>query len=108
GGGRPAVAVGRPLSRARRCDRAAPFGRLTRCGKTQFEVGEPPPRVKRCTCSICSKRGALWAYYKPAQFHLITPPEDIATYLWGSKTVKHHFCANCGCGTFSESPDWST
>jgi hypothetical protein len=22
--------------------------------------------------------------------------------------VKHNFCANCGCGTFSESPDWST
>ena len=26
----------------------------------------------------------------------------------GSRTVKHHFCANCGCGTYSESPDWST
>ncbi len=22
--------------------------------------------------------------------------------------VKHHFCANCGCSTYSESPDWST
>jgi hypothetical protein len=21
---------------------------------------------------------------------------------------QHHFCANCGCGTYSESPDWST
>jgi hypothetical protein len=21
---------------------------------------------------------------------------------------KHHFCAGCGCGTYSESPDWST
>ena len=26
----------------------------------------------------------------------------------GSRTVKHHFCANCGCGTYSESPDWSS
>jgi hypothetical protein len=22
--------------------------------------------------------------------------------------VKHHFCATCGCGTYSVSPDWST
>ena len=50
----------------------------------------------------------LWAYSTPAQFRLTSPPENVATYRWGSKTVKHHFCANCGCGTYSESPDWST
>lgn len=26
----------------------------------------------------------------------------------GQPQVKHHFCASCGCGTYSESPDWST
>ena len=78
------------------------------CGKTQFEVVEAPTGVTRCTCSLCSKRGALWAYFTPAQFRLISPPENVATYRWGSKTVKHNFCAECGCGTFSESPDWST
>jgi hypothetical protein len=78
------------------------------CGKTEFEVSEMPASVTRCTCSLCSKRGALWAYYTPAQFRLISAPENVATYRWGSKTVKHNFCAECGCGTFSESPDWST
>jgi hypothetical protein len=78
------------------------------CGNTQFEVSEEPAGVTHCTCSLCSKRGALWAYYTPAQFRLTTPIENVATYLWGSRTVKHHFCANCGCGTYSESPDWST
>ena len=78
------------------------------CGNTQFEVSEAPSDVTRCTCSLCSKRGALWAYYTPAQFRLTSPPENVATYLWGSRTVKHHFCANCGCGTYSESPDWSS
>jgi hypothetical protein len=78
------------------------------CGNTQFEVSEPPAEVTRCTCSLCSKRGALWAYYKPAQFRLTSSPENIATYRWGSRTVQHHYCANCGCGTYSESPDWST
>ena len=78
------------------------------CGETVFVVSEAPASVTRCTCSLCSKRGALWACYKPAQFRLLSPPENVATYLWGSRTVKHHFCASCGCSTFSESPDWST
>ena len=63
------------------------------CGHTQFEVSEAPPGVTRCTCSLCAKRGALWAYYTPAQFRLTSPPEGVATYRWGSRTVKHHFCA---------------
>ncbi len=32
------------------------------CGATQFEVGEAPTRLIRCTCSFCAKRGALWSY----------------------------------------------
>jgi hypothetical protein len=78
------------------------------CGNTKFEVTEAPAGATRCTCSFCSKSGSLWAYYTPAQFHLTSREENVATYRWGSRTVKHHFCANCGGNTFSESPDWST
>jgi hypothetical protein len=41
-------------------------------------------------------------------FRLITPVEKVATYEWNSHTVQHHICVNCGCGTYSESPDWSS
>jgi hypothetical protein len=51
-------------------------------------------------------RTNLYAYYEPAQFHLTTPKSDLATYRWNSKLVSHHFCPNCGCGTFSDSPDF--
>ncbi|HKD68145.1 MAG TPA: GFA family protein [Candidatus Binataceae bacterium] len=78
------------------------------CGATQFEVTEAPASVTRCTCSLCSKRGALWAYYKPDQFRVTTSREQVGTYQWRTKTVQHHFCLTCGCGTYSESPDWST
>jgi hypothetical protein len=78
------------------------------CGRTQFELSEAPAGVTRCTCSFCTKRGMLWAYYTPEQFKLTTPADQVGTYLWRTKTVKHHFCAGCGCGTYSESPDWST
>ncbi len=74
----------------------------------KFEVSEAPADVTRCTCSFCSKRGALWAYYTPAQFKLLTARDRVSTYQWRSFTVHHHHCAICGCGTYSESPDWST
>src|SRR5882757_2094844 len=61
------------------------------CGNTQFEVSEAPAGVTRCTCSLCAKRGALWAYYTPAQFRLTSPSENVATYLWQSRTVKTSF-----------------
>ena len=82
--------------------------RITRAAQATSNVTEAPASVTRCSCSLCAKRGALWAYYTPAQFRLTTPEAKVATYRWGSRTVKHHFCANCGCGTYSESPDWST
>jgi hypothetical protein len=78
------------------------------CGATQFEVTEAPTGLARCTCSFCSKRGALWAYYTPAQFKLLTARDRVSTYQWRSYTVQHHHCAICGCGTYSESPDFST
>ncbi|RDZ27228.1 GFA family protein [Lysobacter silvisoli] len=76
------------------------------CGKTRFEVTEAPTEVTRCTCSYCSKRGGLWAYYKPDQFRLLTPEEDVATYRWNTGMIAHHFCATCGCTTYGVSPDW--
>lgn len=78
------------------------------CGRTKFEVSDAPETVTRCLCSYCAKHGALWVYYKVGQFKLLTPQKDAATYTWRTKTVKHHFCAICGCTTFSETPDWST
>ena len=77
------------------------------CGATQFEIAEAPARVTRCTCSFCAKRGALWAYYPPAQFKLLTARDRVSTYQWRSYSVAHHHCAICGCGTYSESPEWA-
>ena len=76
------------------------------CGATRFEIAAAPEQVTSCTCTLCFKRGALWAYYPPDQVKLETP-STTATYRWRTKTVKHHFCPHCGCSTYSESPDWS-
>lgn len=78
------------------------------CGATKFEVTEAPTSVTRCTCSICSKLGALWAYYRPEDVKLQERPSCETTYRWNTKTVAFKFCPSCGCSTFTETPDWST
>lgn len=75
------------------------------CGKTAFRIdGELPVELTSCTCSLCSKRGALLAYYEPAQFQVTTAARDGAIYRWNTKLVAHHFCPVCGCATYSDSP----
>jgi hypothetical protein len=85
-----------------------PINGSCHCKATQFEVSEAPTSVTQCTCSFCSKRGALHAYYTSSQFRLITARDRVTTYQWRSYTVQHHHCAICGCPTYSESPDYST
>lgn len=74
------------------------------CGDTQFELDETPSAVTRCMCSICAKRGALWAYCRPAGFRLVKQPAHESTYQWNKHFVKLHFCGICGCTTYNESP----
>ena len=77
------------------------------CGKTTFQInGNIPARLTRCTCSFCAKRGHLYAYYAPSQLVQTKGRETDNVYLWNTKQVKHHFCPTCGCGTFSDSPDF--
>lgn len=75
------------------------------CGKVAFSIeGEIPQKLTRCTCSFCSKRGALLAYYEPGQFKLTTPESNTATYRWNTRQVAHVFCPTCGCSTYGDSP----
>ena len=78
------------------------------CRATQFEVTEPPTEVTSCNCSLCGKRGQLHAYYDVHQFKLTTVRDRVSTYQFGHYVGQHHHCAICGCGTYSEFPDFST
>ena len=74
------------------------------CGRNAFEAaGELPEKLKRCTCSFCSKRGLLYAYYGPDQFKVTEGTSD-AVYRWQTKQVAHHFCSACGCSLYADSP----
>lgn len=74
------------------------------CGRSVLEVaGEIPTELTRCTCSFCSKRGHLYAYFKPEQLTVHQADSD-AIYRWNSKLVDNHFCSACGCDLYADSP----
>jgi len=76
------------------------------CGQCAFEIdGELPAQLTRCTCTLCSKRGHLFAYFEPHRVR-VTKAEGDAIYRWQTKMVAHHFCRECGCATYSDSPDF--
>lgn len=77
------------------------------CGATRFEIDVVPETATRCTCTFCTKRGALWAYCAPEQFRLKTPIENARPYSSTSPEHRHYFCPQCGCTTFSDNPDYS-
>lgn len=75
------------------------------CKAVAFEIdGIIPDKLTRCTCSFCSKRGALHAYYKPEHVSVSGDAGADAIYRWKTRMVAHHFCNVCGCPTYSDSP----
>lgn len=78
------------------------------CGAVRFEIAEPPAWVLDCNCSICRRRGALWAYYLgPDQAKLLSRPDPAATgsYLWGDRMLATHYCRQCLCVTHVDTVD---
>jgi len=73
------------------------------CGATEFVIEAAPESVTSCTCSFCSKTGALWAYFQPEQVRFISREPD---GLFAPRVNKHHFCPVCGMTTWGESPSW--
>ena len=68
------------------------------CGAVQFEVALPmgfeDPR--RCSCSICSKHGAIVASVELDGLRVTKGEEKLTLYQFNTMTAKHYFCTYCG------------
>ncbi|WDR05064.1 GFA family protein [Devosia rhodophyticola] len=82
-----------------------PLTATCHCGAIRIEVDRAPENATACTCTYCSKSGALWAYYRPDEVRIITADNDKIYAPRGMNL--HHFCANCGTNTYGDTPDWS-
>ena len=68
------------------------------CGAVKFEVALPngleDPR--RCSCSMCRKRGAIAASVELAGLSVTKGEENLTLYQFNTMTAKHYFCSICG------------
>ena len=74
------------------------------CGAQRFSA-PAPDEVTRCTCSTCTKRGTLAAYYAPEVVTLNLTPEQLTAYQWGDRMMTFFHCAVCGCAVHATNPD---
>ena len=72
------------------------------CGRVRFQATSDLAHVASCNCSICSKRGALWAFVKAPQFKLLEGEDALTDYQFAKKTIHHRFCQSCGVGSYSQ------
>jgi hypothetical protein len=79
------------------------------CGAVQYELTADLAGAMECNCSICAKRGALWAFAKPDQIKILKGEDAVSDYQFGKKRIHHLFCRTCGVGSFSRGngPDGS-
>lgn len=73
------------------------------CGAIKIEMDEQPQSLTQCTCSICHRLGARWAYYTRRQVRVRGLAESGSYYLWGDKRIEFYHCKKCGCATHYES-----
>lgn len=77
------------------------------CGDVQLELVRKPKSLTQCTCSICRRYGALWAYCTRKSARVLTAPELETVYRWSDRTIEFFHCDQCGCMTRYESADKS-
>lgn len=63
------------------------------CGAVHLYVESAPDTVTECNCSICSRTGGLWAYYRPSDVRI---EGETDVYIWGDKSLRLHRCKTCG------------
>ena len=68
------------------------------CGAVQFNVQltDELNTARRCTCSMCSRRGAVAVSAELKDIEFILGQETLSVYSFGTGVAKHYFCSTCG------------
>lgn len=52
--------------------------------------------ARRCTCSMCSRRGAVAVSAELKDIEFISGKDSLSCYSFGTGVAKHYFCGTCG------------
>ena len=53
-------------------------------------------KIRRCNCSICSRKNAVVASVKIVNLVVVKGKEFLSEYTFNTYTAKHYFCSKCG------------
>jgi hypothetical protein len=73
------------------------------CGAVRIDINAELQSLTECTCSVCHRYGAQWAYCTRETAKVTSNSGTITAYTWGDKTLEFFHCNNCGCLTHYES-----
>ena len=77
------------------------------CGAVKIEVSRKPKSLTQCTCSICRRYGARWAYCTRKTARVLSDQKAETAYSWNDKVIEFYHCNTCGCLTRYESTEKS-
>jgi len=68
------------------------------CGAVQIALNLPRglEELRRCNCSMCSRRGAIAASVALADLKIEQGEDKLSLYQFNTMTAKHYFCSVCG------------
>jgi hypothetical protein len=70
------------------------------CGAIRFEAEGELEGLEVCSCSICLPKAYVHWYVPRDRFRLLSDPDAIATYRFGTGVAEHRFCKTCGVAPF--------
>lgn len=72
------------------------------CGAVAFKVEADLAQVMECNCSHCRRKGYLLTFVPRGALNVSRGEDNLSTYTFNTHTIKHRFCATCGCAPFGE------
>ena len=68
------------------------------CGAVVLEIcfENGLENIRRCDCSLCSRKGAIMASVPVSNLRVIKGQDDLSCYQWNTKVAEHYFCKKCG------------
>ncbi len=68
------------------------------CGSVEIELQLPNglENLRRCNCTICSKKNALVADVEIGSLKILKGEEILSAYTFNTHKARHYFCSKCG------------
>lgn len=68
------------------------------CGAVELALKMPHglEKLRRCNCSICSRKGAVVASVKIENLQVVKGENVLTLYTFNTHSAQHYFCSVCG------------